>query len=67
MEDVSPVHCKRWSERKEIRAEVDPGEVATLMISLLEGAMALDRMDKRSGFLANAGKHLDSYLDTAGS
>jgi TetR/AcrR family transcriptional repressor of nem operon len=53
--------------RNEIRAEVDPGEVATLMISLLEGAMALDRVDKKSGFLANAGKHLNSYLDTLAS
>jgi TetR/AcrR family transcriptional repressor of nem operon len=58
---------KDGQDRKEIRAEVDPGEVATLIISLLEGAMALDRMDKRSGFLANAGKHLNSYLDTLAS
>jgi TetR/AcrR family transcriptional regulator, transcriptional repressor for nem operon len=53
--------------RKEIRAEVDPGEVATLIISLLEGAAALERLDKKSGFLANAGKHLNSYLDWVAS
>jgi TetR/AcrR family transcriptional repressor of nem operon len=53
--------------RREIRAEVDPGEVATVMISLLEGAMALDRTDKKSGFLRNAGQHIDSYLDTLAS
>jgi TetR/AcrR family transcriptional repressor of nem operon len=50
--------------RKEIRAKVDPGEVAALMIALLEGAMALDRVDKRSGFLEKAGKHINSCLDS---
>lgn len=53
--------------RNEIRAEVDPGELATLMISLLEGAMALDRVDKHSDFLGNAGRHINSYLDTLAS
>ncbi|WP_260734516.1 TetR/AcrR family transcriptional regulator [Tunturiibacter lichenicola] len=51
-------------DRKEIRGGVDPEEVATLMISLLEGAMALDRVDRRSGFLERAGRHLNSHLDT---
>ena len=50
--------------RKEIRARVDPGEVAALIISLLEGAMVLDRADKKTGFLKKAGKHLNSYLDS---
>jgi TetR/AcrR family transcriptional repressor of nem operon len=50
--------------RKEIRAGVEPEDVAALLISLFEGAMVLDRLDKKSGFLARAGKHMNSYLDT---
>jgi TetR/AcrR family transcriptional regulator, transcriptional repressor for nem operon len=55
---------KDGQEKKEIRGEVDPEDVAALMISLLEGALALDRVDRRLGFLERAGKHLNSYLDT---
>lgn len=55
---------KEGQDRKEIRSELEPEEVAALMISLLEGAMALDRQDRKSGFLEKAGKHLNFYLDT---
>jgi TetR/AcrR family transcriptional repressor of nem operon len=54
---------KEGQERKEIRSEIDPEEVASLIISLLEGAMALDRVDRKSGFLEAAGRHLTFYLD----
>lgn len=54
---------KEGQVRKEIRPEVDPEEVATLVISQLEGAMALDRVDRKSGFLEKAGRHMKSYLD----
>jgi TetR/AcrR family transcriptional repressor of nem operon len=50
--------------RKEIRAGVEPDDVAALLISLFEGAMVLDRLDKKSGFLEKAGRHMSSYLDT---
>ena len=50
--------------RREIRAGVEPEDVAALLISLFEGAMALDRLDKKSGFLEKAGKHMNSYLNT---
>jgi TetR/AcrR family transcriptional repressor of nem operon len=50
--------------RKEIRTGVEPEDVAALLISLFEGAMVLDRLDKKSGFLERAGKHMDAYLDT---
>jgi TetR/AcrR family transcriptional repressor of nem operon len=50
--------------RKEIRAGVEPEDVAALLISLFEGAMVLDRLDKKSGFLERAGKHMNVYLDT---
>jgi TetR/AcrR family transcriptional regulator, transcriptional repressor for nem operon len=36
---------------KEIRARVEPEDVVALLISVFEGAMALDRVDKKSGFL----------------
>jgi len=58
---------KDGQDRGEIRAGLDPQEAATLMIALLEGAMALDRIDGRSGFLKGAGRHLNSYLDTVAS
>jgi TetR/AcrR family transcriptional repressor of nem operon len=53
--------------RKEIRAGIEPEDVAALLISLFEGAMALDRLDRKSGFLEKAGKHMNSYLDTLAS
>lgn len=55
---------KDGQDKEEIWAGVDPEDLATLMISLLEGAMALDRVDRKSGFLEQAGKHLNFYLDT---
>lgn len=51
----------------QVRPEVVPEEVAALLISLLEGAMALDRLDKKTGFLQNAGRHLNLYLDSISS
>lgn len=53
--------------RAEVIPEVVPGEAAALLISLLEGAMALDRLDKKAGFLQNAGRHLNLYLDSISS
>lgn len=51
-------------QRKEIRPEIVPDDIAALIISLLEGAMALDRLDKKTGFLEKAGQHLSLYLDS---
>ncbi len=58
---------KDGQDRREIREEVDPEEVAALTISLLEGAIALDRVDRKSGFLERAGRHLNAYFDTLAS
>jgi len=55
---------KEGQGRKEIRSDVEPEAVAALIISLFEGAMALDRLDRKSEFLKKAGKHIDLYLDT---
>jgi TetR/AcrR family transcriptional regulator, transcriptional repressor for nem operon len=54
---------KEGQERKEIQPGIESEEVAGLLISLLEGAMALDRLDRKSGFLEKAGRHITSYLD----
>ncbi|WP_081823609.1 TetR/AcrR family transcriptional regulator [Pseudacidobacterium ailaaui] len=50
--------------RKEVKPEIVPKEVAAVMISLLEGAMALDRLDKKAGCLQTAGRHLQLYLNS---
>jgi len=55
--------AKEGQERKEIRPEFDPEDIVAVVISLLEGAMALARLDKKSGLLGRAGRHINSYLD----
>lgn len=51
-------------ERHEIRSDVDSREIASLMIALLEGAMVLDRFEKKAGYLKTAEQHVYSYLDS---
>lgn len=50
--------------RNEISANVDAADVVAVLISLLEGAMMLDRFDKKAGFLSKAENHIATYLDT---
>jgi TetR/AcrR family transcriptional repressor of nem operon len=49
----------------EIYPEIEPYSVANLMISTLEGATVLGRINKRSSALDDAQRHLNQYLDTA--
>jgi TetR/AcrR family transcriptional regulator, transcriptional repressor for nem operon len=49
--------------RGEVRLEVQPHSVATFLISTLEGATAVSRIDKRSGALAHAQENLDRFLE----
>jgi TetR/AcrR family transcriptional repressor of nem operon len=49
----------------EIDPEVEPRSVANLVISTLEGATVLARINKRSSALDDAQKHLSLYLETA--
>jgi TetR/AcrR family transcriptional regulator, transcriptional repressor for nem operon len=49
----------------EINPEIDPLSVANLVISMLEGATVLSRINKRSAALADAQRHLCLYLETA--
>lgn len=49
--------------RGEIRPEVKPQGIATLLISTLEGSTAISRIDKRSRALAHARQNLDRFLE----
>jgi TetR/AcrR family transcriptional repressor of nem operon len=49
--------------RGEIRPESRPRSVANFLISTLEGATAISRIDKRSGALADVQENLMRYLD----
>jgi TetR/AcrR family transcriptional regulator, transcriptional repressor for nem operon len=48
----------------EINPGIDPRSVANLVISMLEGATAIARIDKRSTVLSDVQRHLGSYLET---
>jgi TetR/AcrR family transcriptional repressor of nem operon len=45
----------------EINPEIDPHSVANLVISILEGATAVTRINKRSAALDDAQRHLNLY------
>jgi TetR/AcrR family transcriptional regulator, transcriptional repressor for nem operon len=49
----------------EINPEIEPHSVANLVISILEGAAAVARINKRSAALDDAQRHLNLYLETA--
>jgi TetR/AcrR family transcriptional repressor of nem operon len=49
----------------EINPEVDPHSVANLVISILEGATAVARINRRPAALDDAQRHLNLYLETA--
>src|SRR5258705_494739 len=48
----------------EINPEIDPHSVANLLISILEGATVVARINKRSAALDDAQRHLNLYLET---
>ena len=48
----------------EVNPEVDPHVVAHLLISVLEGATLVSRINKRSAVLNDAQRHLYMYLET---
>jgi TetR/AcrR family transcriptional regulator, transcriptional repressor for nem operon len=49
----------------QINPEIDPHSVANLVISILEGATVITRINKRSAGLDDAQRHLNLYLETA--
>jgi TetR/AcrR family transcriptional repressor of nem operon len=52
-------------ERKEIRSEVDPKKLATLIIGSLEGALMISRLERNRDALLETQAHLGSHLDSA--
>jgi TetR/AcrR family transcriptional repressor of nem operon len=48
---------------REIRSDVDPAAVATLVIATLEGAVMMSRMERTREPLATVGRHLAAYLE----
>ena len=51
-------------KRGEIRLDVDAKEAATLIISSLEGALVIARLERNKEALLNAQSHLAHYLET---
>ena len=54
---------KEGIQRREIRREVDPNRLAMLIISSLEGALMISRLERNRDALVAARSHLDSYLE----
>ena len=50
-------------QRREIRSGVDPHGLATLIISSLEGALMISRLERNRDALLAARSHLDDYLN----
>ena len=50
-------------QRREIRSGVDPNTAAILIISSLEGALMISRLERNRDALQAARAHLDRYLD----
>ena len=47
----------------EIRSNVDAGDVATLIITTLEGSLMVSRLERKADPLALACRHLEDYLE----
>ncbi|MFL5540590.1 MAG: TetR family transcriptional regulator C-terminal domain-containing protein [Longimicrobiaceae bacterium] len=54
---------RRGLERGEVRAEVDPDALATVMISTLEGAVMMSKLYDDEAHVARAAAHLRRHLD----
>lgn len=54
---------ERGIERKEIKRRVDPKQVADIVISSLEGALMVSRLEGNCETLSTVQSYLDSYLD----
>jgi TetR/AcrR family transcriptional regulator, transcriptional repressor for nem operon len=50
-------------QRREIRSGVDPHGLSMLIISSLEGALMISRLERRRDALVAARSHLDNYLE----
>src|SRR5882672_8940352 len=59
---ISVIHA--GIKAREIRPKVDAKKLATLMISFLEGAVMVYRLERNEDALRAVQAHLDSYLET---
>ncbi len=55
----------RGIERGEVRADVDPDEVATLLIATLEGAIMMSKLYGDAAHMDRAVDHLEWYFETS--
>ena len=53
---------RQGQRARELRKDVDPVAVATIVISSLEGAIMFSRLEKTREALFTVGEHLDGYL-----
>jgi AcrR family transcriptional regulator len=53
----------RGQERGEVRADVDPQELASVLISTLEGAVMMSKLYDDPVHVRRAAEHLERYLD----
>jgi hypothetical protein len=63
--DLSAKIVKNGQSSGEINPEIDPHSVANLVISMLERATLIARIDKRSAAFDDAQRHLSLYPETA--
>jgi TetR/AcrR family transcriptional regulator, transcriptional repressor for nem operon len=52
-------------QRDEIRRDVDPKALATLIVASLEGSLMMSRLQRNDDSLREIQSHLDRYLDTS--
>src|ERR1700739_4519164 len=64
-EDFLAKIVKDGQSTGEINPEIDPHSIANLLISTLEGATVVARINKRSAALGGAQRHLNLYLEIA--
>jgi TetR/AcrR family transcriptional regulator, transcriptional repressor for nem operon len=50
--------------RGEVRSDVDPAELATLIVSTLEGSSMVSRLQRKDDARGLACRHLEEYLET---
>src|SRR5262245_49600340 len=51
-------------KQRRVQTGVDPAAVATVIVSTLEGALMISRLERNSGALHAAQAHLNRYLDS---
>jgi TetR/AcrR family transcriptional regulator, transcriptional repressor for nem operon len=55
---------REGQQKREIRSDIDPGEIATLIITTLEGSLMVSRLERKADPLALSCRHLEEYLES---